>query len=350
MAPRIASRSALRPFAVLALGLLLARGARAEQPQLSDVERAQLLFRDARALMDEQKFPEACAKFAESQRLAPGGGTILNLGICRRREGRTATAFNVLTDALARARADGRADRIATAERHLAELAPQLSRLTVQLGQGVAASAVTVELDGQPLIASVLGTAQALDPGVHRLRAVQAGYEPWSAELTVGPSADAQTITVPALQPSNPAPPPPTVIAPPPSSAVARVVAPPPRPPLPPPEHAPANVLGYALVSGAGVALAAGAYFGFHALSLRQRSDAHFEGNHCTQQSCVDDWNDAKSAATVSTIALGAGIAALGVGGYLLLRPTANPAARPALAVFVGGSHSQARVSARYEF
>jgi hypothetical protein len=344
MALKIASRTAPLAFAALVLMLLLAGGARAQTP--SDVERAQLLFGEARVLMDDGKFPEACAKFAESQRLSPGGGTILNLGICRRREGRTATAFGVLTEALARARADARADRIATAERHLAELTPQLSRLTIELTPGLPASEVGVELDGEPLLASMLGAAQPLDPGVHRVRAAQAGHEAWTTEVTLGSSADAQRVTVPALRPLALAPPP--IAAAPLASTPARAVQP--ARPVPPPARAPSKAFSYALVSGGAVALGAGAYFGFHALSLRQQSDSHFNGKYCTQPSCVDDWNDAKRAATISTIAVGVGVAVLGLGGYLLLRPTTNGSAPPSMALYVGASPSNARVAARYDF
>ncbi|MEI9942011.1 MAG: hypothetical protein WDO69_32765 [Pseudomonadota bacterium] len=206
MAPQIASKRALAALCpALFAVLLVSQPARAVEP--NDVQRAEASFEAGRALMQQRKFAEACAKFAESQALDPGGGTILNLGICRRREGRTGTAFKVLTEALAQARADGRSDRIATAEKELAELTPDLSRLKVQLSPGAPAPEITIELDGERLAPSSVGEALPLDPGAHQLRASQPGHEPWATQITLAAVAGEQTITVPPLSPNAPAPP-----------------------------------------------------------------------------------------------------------------------------------------------
>src|SRR5437899_2884511 len=87
---------------------------------------AEQLFDDGRALLEAKRYPEACAKLAESQRLDPGGGTLLNLGICRELEGKTASAWAVLRDALGQAVSDKRSDREEVARAHLARLEPRL--------------------------------------------------------------------------------------------------------------------------------------------------------------------------------------------------------------------------------
>jgi len=324
---------------------MLASGPAYAQPA-SDVERAQTAFKAGRALMADNKLAEACAKFEESQRLDPGGGTILNLGICRKREGRTGEAFKILTQALERARADARSDRIATAEKNLAELAPVLSRLTVELWAGAPLAEVSVELDGERLPADVLGRAQVLDPGPHRLRVSQAGHEPWTGQLTLGPTGDAQNVTIPEL-PRIVAAPPPALAAAPVGPKMAPAKLPPPVPPASPKRAS--RALSYALISGGGVALAAGAYFGLRALSLRDRSNEFFDGSYCTRRSCIDDWADAKTSATLSTVTLGVGAVALGVGGYLLLRAEQSASPRP-LALFLGAAPGGARASATYRF
>src|SRR5689334_2465876 len=87
--------------AVLAF-VLLSRPARATDDSASAL--ADSLFEEGKELLDSGRVAEACARLEESQRLAPGGGTLLVLGICRAREGRTATAWTVLKNALALAR------------------------------------------------------------------------------------------------------------------------------------------------------------------------------------------------------------------------------------------------------
>src|SRR5690242_7835451 len=59
---------------ILALSLtLMAPGARADESEGSR------LFHEGRALMLQDRFEEACPKIAESQRLEPHVGTLLNL-------------------------------------------------------------------------------------------------------------------------------------------------------------------------------------------------------------------------------------------------------------------------------
>jgi hypothetical protein len=47
-----------------------------------DRARADALFEQGRALMDAGKYQEACSAFAESEALAEGAGTVMNLGVC----------------------------------------------------------------------------------------------------------------------------------------------------------------------------------------------------------------------------------------------------------------------------
>ncbi len=332
MAPRIANRGT-RIFALaLLLSALPAPSKAFAQP--SDVARAEQLFEEGRALMKRGEYSRACARFEESQALDPGGGTILNLGICRRQEGRTATAHAVLREALEQARVDGRADRMATAQKHLDALAAVLSRVSVRVPANVPPS-LRVEVDGEALTGPPESWTLPLDPGVHEVRASADGFRPWSVRVTLSPSADHVVVELPLLEPlpalePEPAPPPAVVPPPPP------LAAPPRREPAPPPAvqesaqpfpHAPAW-LGYVLAGGGAAAIGAGTYFGVRALGLKSASDEQydFQRDRCRTRACVEAWEDAKSAALASNVLLGLGALGLAGGAYFLLRPSSTPA------------------------
>lgn len=79
---------------VLTLGLLSPASAHAQSSSSGEiVAAARALFDDGKRLMLEKRWDEACPKLAESQRLDPGGGTILALALCYEGTGKTATAW-----------------------------------------------------------------------------------------------------------------------------------------------------------------------------------------------------------------------------------------------------------------
>src|SRR5262249_17506611 len=78
---------------------LYSSGARAE-PTRQDIARADALFREAPTLVQKGQLSEACAKYAESQRLDPANGTLLNLALCNEKQGRHAAAYRQLQELL----------------------------------------------------------------------------------------------------------------------------------------------------------------------------------------------------------------------------------------------------------
>jgi hypothetical protein len=77
-----------------------------------DTPIAESLFQQGLGAMERGEYARACGLLAESQRLDPGGGTLLNLALCHERAGKVATAWARFHDALGIARRDARVDRI----------------------------------------------------------------------------------------------------------------------------------------------------------------------------------------------------------------------------------------------
>jgi hypothetical protein len=98
------------------------------------------------------------------------------------------------------------------------------------------------------------------------------------------------------------------------------------------------------------VALGVGSYFGVHALSLQERSNSAFDGTHCTAQRCVDDWDSAKRAALYSDISLAVGLAAVGLGTYLVLTPSHRADNATTLKLSIGSSGPGTTLALRGEF
>jgi hypothetical protein len=322
----IVSESHRRAVALLIAGLLLIPStAFAGAPTPQDRTLAESLFRDAKKLVAAKKYAEACPMLAESQRLDPGGGTLLNLASCHAAVGMTATAWGEFSEALADAKRDGRADRVKAAETQIAALEPQLARLTVVVQSDVSAP-TEVELDQRPLPTVTWGRPFPVDPGPHVVTEHAPGRVPYETKVDVAPAAQ-KTIDLPALVP--------VVVA-----AAPVLVAPPETAPPPavetdsPPANNPRSgrrVAGF-VAGGVGVVgIGVGTYLALHAIALHSDSN-----NGCTPgctATAVSQNNDARTSANIANVGFGVGIAGLAVGTYLIVTsraprtPVANAAA-----------------------
>lgn len=169
----------------------------------TDRQVAQQLFDDGRVLLEAGRHAEACPKFAESQRLDPGGGTLLNLALCHELEGKTATAWTELREALSVAGRDDRKDRQELASSHIAALGPKLIRLTVSVPRGVAAREPEITLDTSRLPPEAWNTAIPVDPGEHQIAVIpnaqRAGLSRWQTSIATLDAGRAYRVDVPAL-------------------------------------------------------------------------------------------------------------------------------------------------------
>ncbi|MBX3192677.1 MAG: hypothetical protein KF819_37175 [Labilithrix sp.] len=275
--------------------IFVAAGARAE-PTKEDKALALSLFRQARELMEAGSFAEACVKFDESQRLDPGGGTLLNLAVCHEAEGKTATAWAEYSDALALARRDGRADRIDLAREKMNALEPKISRLVVV----VPPSATRVRRDGSDVPRVAWGSPIPVDPGEHVVEVTLAGGAITIERVTVEAAGDEKTLTITAPEA------PPTAESPPPTPEVRES------------PRTGRTIVAWSLVGLGAAGVGLGAYFGLRAIAKKNESDEGCPGGSCTAGAVAAN-EDAKRAADVATISFAIGVVSGAIGATLLL-------------------------------
>jgi hypothetical protein len=270
---------------------------------------AEELFRQGQALMQQKAYAEACPKFAESQRLDPGTGTLLNLAVCHERQGKLASAWAEFSEVEVVANRDGRKDRVAFAHEHLTAIEPRLSRLRIQLVAGAAVPDLEIRLDGAIVGAPALGVSVPIDAGTHQVTASAPGRVPWELTLEVPMGPHENTLNIPALAavPQKTA------------STVATTSS---LPALPAQrDHRIFTQRNVALGVGALglVGFGVGSYFGLRAIAKNDDSNRQgCIGNDC-DPAAAQTRRDARTAGNWSTVAFVAGGAALSAAAVLYL-------------------------------
>jgi hypothetical protein len=266
------------------------------------------LFKQARELVAQQRYGEACPLFGAAAALRPGVGTFLNLGDCSEKIGKLASAQRAFLDAaeLAHKRSD---ERETLARERAAALESRVGHLAIALDSGTDLAGLRIVLDGR-VVERVTWASVPIDPGPHTIEASAPGYR-------------ARTSTFKADGPST----------------VARVA--PLEPELSPtPQPAPLQ-MGPALdteqrgngtatqrtlalaAGGIGVAgVVVGSVFGLMSKSAHDDGNAHCQlgpgGNECDAQG-VRSRDDAIRDGNIATAALVVGAAALAGGAVLWL-------------------------------
>jgi hypothetical protein len=294
-----------------------------------DPAAAESLFRDAKAAEARGDYKAACAQFAESQRLDPAAGTLLNQADCEEHLGAVATAWGHFVEAR-----DGLPkgdDRIPYATQRAAALEKRVPHLVVRLPPG--APAGTKVMRGQVEIgAAALGVPLAVDPGPIVLTATPPGSGTVTKNVLVN-EGETKDVTLDL-----------TGAAPAPAPTGVPVAAPMPAAPPPTDQRASSSgdtkrTLGW-VVGGVGVAgLALGAVTGVMAMgdASTVKSDCG-AGGACKDQSGVDAASAGKTASTLSTVGFIGGAALAGAGVYLLLTSGPSSSTTVGAAPLPGGA------------
>ena len=295
-------------LSALSLGALLALAEPAAAQSKASTSPAQALFDQGKALMQAGRAEEACPKFEESQRLEAGSGTLLNLGLCYEQTGKFASAWSTYVASEQAAQARGKADRAAAAHERSEALAPQLSRLTIDVPLGARPAGLRIERDGVELDATQWNAAVPLDGGTHNVRAWAPGFQEWRESIVVPEKNGVLTLSVPALVPvARPAAPPA------PSAEPARVELPQGSGTALPPRRIAAVAAGGVGVVGITVA----AIFGLRTISKKHQADKTCTDGACTTDGGVQAGEDARAAGNVATIASIVGVVGLAGGAVL---------------------------------
>jgi hypothetical protein len=294
---------------------------------------AEVLFRDGRNLIKRGKIAAGCDKLAASERLESSVGTLLNVGDCRERLGKLASAWAAFRKAEAMAKRNGGDEkRQAEAARRASELEPRLSSLVIEVPTRV--DGLVVRRDGEVVDEAVWNTPLPVDPGSYTIVAEAPGYLTWTATVPVALGAKRQAITVPGLErapvaqapvaqaPTGPQPPFASRAAEP----VRTIVV------VPGTWSATRKVAMVMAVLGAG-AVGTGIYFGWHAKVLQDRADRRCPSSACSDPDGLRYNDQARTSATRANILYIAGGATLagaavawlvGAPGQTVVRPTAS--------------------------
>jgi hypothetical protein len=176
--------------------------------------------------MLEGRFDEACPKIAESNRIDPHTGTLLNLAACHEKQGKVASAWVEYEKALTAARAEGQAERVRFAQERSDALQARVPWLALDVPQG-APQDLSILLDGAPIQRLAWGKEMPVDPGGHVVKANARDRAPFEESLALA-EGEHRTVRVAFVQPTAPVGPEPstTLIVEPPreASQVARRV------------------------------------------------------------------------------------------------------------------------------
>jgi hypothetical protein len=253
------------------------------------------LFQAAQTLVQEARAAEACPIFAESYRLEPANGTLINLADCYERIGRTATAWLTFRDVAKKSAAAGQDERADVARKRVSQLEPRLSRLRISVGHGSSVAGLVVTRDSLELMPAALDIAVPVDPGEHRIAATAPNHESWGLTVRVAGEGTTKDVFVPRLTPE------PTASPQPPTQSATPV-----RWQYP---------VAFTAVALGGAALIAGVALGAAAKS--EADDAECDSDNLCTPAGLEQRDDAVALGNIGT-GIGIAGAALGVIGFTI--------------------------------
>jgi tetratricopeptide (TPR) repeat protein len=275
-----------------------------------NAKKADDLFKQAKKLMADKRYSEACPKFEDSNKLDPGIGGQLNIGKCYEEWGKIGRAYRAYAEAEAQAKEskDPRLDKI---HELVAAIEPQVPKLTIRVAPDADTDGLKVTIDGVPVGSSDFGQPQRVDPG------------PKTVEYTLHGKKSSQVIAVERGGASD------LTLELPKAKGVVTKPVEPPKVVEPPDPGRTQRIVGIAVGAAGLVGIGVSSYM---ALSARGKYNdalaAHCMGmpNMCDDVGLTDT-HDARHTANIATIVFSVGLAATAGGVVIyLLAPKAPKA------------------------
>lgn len=260
---------------------------------------ADALFDAARKMMEAGDYDHACPKFQDSHDIDPAVGTLLNLGLCFTKAGKTASAWSTYREAASLAQQLGQGEREQHARQEIATLEASLVRFIIEVSPEVQViSGLTITREGQEVPQSMWGEAIPVDPGEIAVEVTAPGYVPTQAQVSAAGAGATITFKVPPLKRQD--------------EAVT------PSPAQQPSDSANSgSKIGPLVLGGVGIAAAGvGTYFAFSSKKHNDEALGMCQGDVCSSQSELEEHDelvdDARRDAIIAYVGWGVGAAALG--------------------------------------
>lgn len=299
----------------VAIGLIVLAAAGQARAGGNEVA-AEALFAEAKRLVAQGKYAEACPKLAESNRLDRGAGTLIHLGDCYEKNKQTASAWATYREAAGAAQALGRKDWEQLSTQRANALEARLARLTVKVDPANDAEKFSVTRDGTSVSRASFNVPIPVDIGSHTVETTSATYKPFKTTVTVSKDGEKVEVTIPKLERTE-APPPVATATPKPAPSS-------PSPPSPTTTEQNAGgssqrTIGF-IVGGVGIAgVAVGAVTGLMAIGKSNDAKADCpQSGPCASRAAVDASESMQTFGLVSTIGFIAGGVGLAAGAALI--------------------------------
>jgi hypothetical protein len=284
-----------------------------------DVAAAEAMFQKGKAHMDAGRFAEACADFAVSESLDSSVGTLLNLGECNEKLGKTASSWAAFKKASVKAERDGQLRRQEYADQRAAQILPRLTQLKVVMS-GARPAGLKVTRNGEDMTL-LIGSSVPVDPAEYVFEATASAHKSWTKKVAVTGEGQSVDVEIPALEAapvSTTTDTSDTSDTTTDTTTGSNTLLTTQQDPMSDSDPGKRRRTIALAVGGVGAAtVATGLVFGFLARSDWKDSEAHCDSDDLCDQTGVDFVDDAKRNANISTALVSIGGAALIAGGVL---------------------------------